>query len=85
MIGSNLLIIEVAETSVAYDRDEKVPRYAQSGIREAWLIDIAQGVVEQYTHPLGDHYGARQTLKRGEVVRATTVPDLALPIDQILG
>jgi Uma2 family endonuclease len=80
-----LLVIEVAGSSVDYDRDEKIPRYAQAGIREAWLIDIAQGTVEQCTHPLAHGYGSKQTLKRGDVVRATTVAELALPVDQILG
>ena len=36
-----LLLIEVADTSLAYDRDVKVPRYARAGIPEVWLVDLA--------------------------------------------
>jgi Uma2 family endonuclease len=83
--GDTLLVIEVAESSLEHDRDEKIPRYAQSGVLEAWLIDINQEVVEQYTQPRGNQYGAKQTFGRGNVIRATTIPGLALPIDQISG
>jgi Uma2 family endonuclease len=80
-----LLVIEVSDTSLEYDRDEKIPRYAHAGIREVWLIDVAQEVVEQYTQPRGDQYGAKQTFARGEVIRATTVEDVAFPVDQLFG
>src|SRR5262249_59692235 len=46
-----LLVIEVADTSITYDRGEKLPRYALAGIPEVWLIDLNQHVVEQYTEP----------------------------------
>ena len=39
--GDILVLIEVANTSVAYDRDEKLPRYASSGIAEAWLVNLS--------------------------------------------
>ena len=35
-----LLVIEVADTTLAYDRDSKMPIYARHGIVEAWLVDI---------------------------------------------
>lgn len=37
-----LLVVEVAETSAAYDREVKLPRYAGAGIAEVWLVDLAQ-------------------------------------------
>ena len=35
-----LLVIEVADTTLAYDRDAKMPIYARHGLAEAWLVDI---------------------------------------------
>ena len=35
-----LLIIEVADTSLAYDRSVKLPLYARAGIAEVWLVDL---------------------------------------------
>jgi Uma2 family endonuclease len=47
------LVVEVAETSLAYDREEKIPRYAQDLIPEAWLIEVAGATVIQYTQRMG--------------------------------
>ena len=46
-----LLIIEIADTSVRYDREVKVPLYAQYYIPEVWLIDLQQRQVEVYRQP----------------------------------
>ena len=40
-----LLIIEVADTSLSYDRDEKMPLYGRSGIPEAGLVDVQAGTI----------------------------------------
>jgi len=46
-----LLLIEVSDTTAAYDRTVKVPLYAAEGIRETWLMDLAAGGVEVYRGP----------------------------------
>ncbi len=78
-------MIEVADTSLEYDRDEKLPRYAKSGIREVWLIDVEAGTVEQYTQPASNRYALKQTFKRGELIKSATFPAIALPVDRIFG
>lgn len=77
------LVIEVADTSIAYDRDEKLPRYALSGIPEAWLIDLNQQVVEQYTQPRNGKYRNKLTLERGDTVMAQSVSELQLSVDSL--
>jgi Uma2 family endonuclease len=52
-----LLLIEVADTSLAYDRDVKLPRYARAGIPEVWLVDLAQQRLLVHRRPAGDDYG----------------------------
>src|SRR5215471_20971266 len=74
-----LLVIEVADTSITYDREEKLPRYALSGIPEAWLIDLNQQVVEQYTQPRNGQYRNKLTLERGDTLNAQSVSGLRLP------
>ena len=44
-----LLAIEVADSSLDYDRGRKLPLYAAAGISEAWLIDLAAGSVEDWS------------------------------------
>jgi Uma2 family endonuclease len=51
-----LLLIEVADTSLAYDRDVKLPRYARAGIPEAWLLDLGGRRLTIHRCPAGDAY-----------------------------
>ena len=46
-----LLVIEVADTTLAYDREVKLPLYGAAGVAEAWLIDLNGGCVDRYTTP----------------------------------
>ena len=78
-----LLVIEVADTSINYDREERLPRYALSGIPEAWLIDLNQQVVEQYTQPRNGKYRNKLTLERGDTVMAQSVSELRLSVDSL--
>jgi Uma2 family endonuclease len=80
-----LLVIEVAHTTLAYDRKEKLPRYAAAGVAEFWLIDIVHRVVEQYAQPVNGRYAVQRILPRGALVQATSIPELSLPVDRIFG
>jgi Uma2 family endonuclease len=42
-------VVEVADTSVSYDRNIKLPLYANAGVPEAWLVDLHAGVVEVHS------------------------------------
>jgi Uma2 family endonuclease len=54
--GDVLLLVEVADSTLRADRDIKVPLYAESGIRECWLVDVAGRAVEVYRQPSGGRY-----------------------------
>lgn len=51
-----LLVIEVSDTTVRYDREVKIPLYARHGIPEAWLIDLEKRQLEVYLNPGSDGY-----------------------------
>ena len=68
-----LLIIEVAETTLAYDAQVKLPLYARAGIPEAWLIDLEHGRITRYSVP------RRGAYTRTELVSLAKVDLLALP------
>lgn len=51
-----LLIVEVSDTSLQYDRDVKIPLYARHGIPESWLVDIENRRLTIYRQPEGDRY-----------------------------
>ncbi len=80
-----LLLIEVSDTTLPYDRGVKLPLYARAGIREVWVVDLASEVLELYTDPSGDGYRSSKQARRGETVESTALPELALRVDTILG
>jgi Uma2 family endonuclease len=79
-----LLAVEVADTSVEYDREAKVPLYARSGIRETWLVDLDAGVVEVYQAPSPQGYLQTQRLKPGDHLAPEAFPQVLLPLADIL-
>jgi Uma2 family endonuclease len=80
-----LFLVEVADSSLAYDREQKLPRYAQASISEVWIIDVNQRVVEHYTHPLqGQYTHIVKILYRGSV-QSSVVQQVSVTTDQIFG
>lgn len=79
------LLIEVANTSLLYDRTEKLPRYAAAAIPEVWLVNIAQRAVEQYAEPENGRYTLYRVVNRGETLAATQIPELEIPVERIFG
>ena len=79
-----LLLIEVADTSVDYDRYQKLPRYAQAGIPEVWITVLPERVIEAHTEPSGGRYAARRTFASGDTIIPGCFPDVALPVSAIL-
>ena len=80
-----MLIIEVADSSVEYDRDIKIPLYARAAITEVWLINLPKETIEIYTQPIGDAYREIRIVKRGESLAAKSIPSLIINADVILG
>lgn len=78
-----LLLIEVADTSLIYDREQKLPRYAEAGIPEVWIIDVERQIIEQYTQPLQTTYTQMNTILCGHSITSKVVPALTLTTDHI--
>ena len=80
-----LLIIEVADSSVEYDRDIKIPLYAEAAIPEVWLVNLPQETIEIYVQPVGDSYREIHLVKRGESLASKSIPNLVIDAHAILG
>lgn len=80
-----LLLVEVSNTSLAFDRGTKARLYARYGVPEVWIVDLAGGVVEVLTEPSPDGYGVVKRRGRGEVVAPAACADVALAVDNVLG
>lgn len=79
-----LLIIEVADSTLTYDRDTKVSRYAAHGINEAWIINVAERCVEIYSqpHPEEQRYGSVQRVEHGTLA-AGKIPEVRLALGEL--
>jgi Uma2 family endonuclease len=80
-----LLLIEVADTSLEFDRRIKLPRYAQAGIPEVWLVDLQAKSVRVYTQPAESGYQVIRQLQSDQTAVATTIAGLAVAVKDIFG
>lgn len=80
-----LLLVEVANTSLAFDRGTKAALYARYGVPEIWIVDLAGGAIEVLTEPSPAGYGVVERRGRGEVVAPAAFADVALAVDDVLG
>lgn len=79
-----VLVIEVSDTSLGFDRTVKRPRYASLAIPEMWIVNLKDGQIEVATDPTERGYRSIGTVGRGETVGAHAFPDLALEIGLLL-
>ncbi|QIN79442.1 Uma2 family endonuclease [Rubrobacter marinus] len=80
-----LLLIEVSDTTLRYDRETKLPLYARSGVREAWIVDLNNGAVERHTEPFESGYRhVRRAGKRGSLA-SEVLPEITLKVDDLVG
>lgn len=79
-----LIVIEVSDTTLAYDKGVKLPLYASFGISEAWIVDLAAEIVERHTEPSGNGYRLTARAGRGETISSAILPDLSVAVDSIL-
>jgi Uma2 family endonuclease len=80
-----LVVIEVADTSVEYDRSVKLPLYARAGIPEAWLLVLPKEVIEVHSQPRNGKYQKVRRLKRGKTLTSPTIPGLSCRVEDLLG
>ncbi len=81
-----LLLIEVSDTTLARDRNVKLPLYARAGIPEAWIVDLSGEAIERHTRPSEEGgYRRMERVGRGQALRSEALPDLVLPVDAVLG
>ena len=80
-----LLVIEVADTSVEYDRTVKLPLYAGHGIPEVWIVNLVAAEVEVWRTPAGDRYESVLRLGRGATLALAGLSGAVFPIAAVLG
>ncbi|CEP68890.1 Nuclease, putative, TT1808 [Moorella glycerini] len=79
-----LLLVEVADTSVAYDREVKVNLYAKGGVNEVWLVNLQVQQVTAYRLPSPSGYREIKEYGRGDHISLLAFPGLYIPVQDII-
>jgi Uma2 family endonuclease len=81
-----LLLIEVADSSLAFDQKIKLPIYAENGMLDYWIVNLIDQRIEVYRQPqAGGTYAETQHFGRGQSIAPLALPDVLVPVDEILG
>ncbi len=73
-----LLVIEVADTTLAYDVRIKVPLYAQHGVPEVWVLDLGGGLLRTFSDPEGGSYSRATALRTPGVLALPGLPGCSI-------
>jgi Uma2 family endonuclease len=80
-----LLLIEVSDTTVKYDRDVKIPLYARAGVSEVWLVNLPRQILEVYTQPVKGKYKLVKKIGKKETVSPALLSEIKIKVAEILG
>lgn len=78
-----LLLIEVADSTLNYDRKIKAPLYARFGISEFWLINLPQQSVTLFQKPEQDQFSVATTLMAPKILTPLSLPEIQLNLEQL--
>jgi Uma2 family endonuclease len=78
--GDALLVVEIADTSLAYDLQTKAQLYASHGVREYWVINAATLVTTLHTQPSGPAYATIREIAPGGLISPALAPALAVSL-----
>ena len=79
-----LLVIEVSDATLAYDRGEKLKAYATAAIPEYWIVDIRRQRVDVYTEPDRDRYRSHAVVSRNQRLASRAFPNDSVDVNEIL-
>lgn len=80
-----MLIVEVADSSLRFDRTRKLRLYAEAGIPEYWVASVAGEWIEVCRSPQGSAYRDVRRAQRTETIAPLAFPDVVIPLAEIFG
>ena len=78
------LVVEVADASLDYDREEKLPAYGRVGVSEVWIVNLRDHVIEVHREPHFMGYGSKTILRVGDTVSPQAFPDATVDVGGML-
>ena len=80
-----LLLVEVSDSTVDFDRKVKIPIYARSQIQEVWLVALVEECIEVYRQPTANGYSLVEKFGRGRQLSPSAFPDFDVSVDFVIG
>jgi Uma2 family endonuclease len=80
-----LLVIEVADTSVEYDRQVKASLYAKAGIAEYWLVNLPDEQIEIYARPENGAYQLVTHARGPDAAESHSLASLSVSVAEVIG
>lgn len=80
-----LLLIEVSDTTLPYDRRVKAALYSAAGVLEYWIINLPKRIIEVYRQPQPEGYRTMTRYAPGETLSPLVFPDVVLNVNEVLG
>jgi hypothetical protein len=85
MADDALLVLEVADTTLKFDLEVKLPRYARAGLPEAWIEDLEANRLRVFRDPSPEGYRSSRVLSAGDTVTVAAFPDAPISVAELLG
>jgi Uma2 family endonuclease len=79
-----VLVVEVADRTLAFDRGRKLRLYARAGIPEVWIVNLVETKVEVHTEPAGARYWKRSIFAGGDALSPAARRDARIQVDELL-
>ena len=78
------LVVEVADTTLRFDRGAKSKLYASFGIEEYWIANLKNGNLEVFREPCPDGYGRSQIFGKGDEISPLNAPGKSIPVSTLI-
>lgn len=79
-----LLVVEVSESSLAYDRGRKLGTYARNDVPEYWIVNLVDLRLEVYRQPVDERFTETAVLAAGDRVSPLFAPDVEIAVADLL-
>lgn len=80
-----LLLIEIADSSLRFDRTIKLPLYARAGVPELWIVDLKRRILDAYRQPEGDGYAEMTSYGPEDTIGLELAPEITMTLSRAFG
>jgi Uma2 family endonuclease len=79
------VLVEISDTTLAFDQRTKVPLYARHGVPELWVVDLNHDLIHVYQKPTATGYQITETRRRGDGIAVAAFPEIEFAVEEVLG